>query len=234
MRLTLILVVLTTLLTPLAQADPQGSKEITLPAISVAESLSTPTATTSANGFNGQPVNSRLKSTEGLRFDTDDDVDVYRPLIYGYIQSLGGVPTRDATQAPIIAEWSFARMSPRETYASGSFGNWGRRIGGRVENEKILVRATVSFFENTLLGEPGSNDHYRCGRLVAGPFVGTGKASATTSWEAFFSSCSWARGLNLRFGQEEEWGSDKLQFKALVESVRNLKPATPLFPAPPR
>ena len=106
------------------------------------------------------------------------------------------------------------------------FGNRGTDFGIRFTNEKFIVRATVSFYENQTVGQEGSPDDFRCGRLIAGPFQGIGKANATVDWQAFLNAYSWVRGLNLSFGQNDGWGGDgKLQFKALCESVKNLKTA---------
>jgi hypothetical protein len=180
--------------------------------------------------FRGVPVHSRLMSADGLCFGMNPEI--YRPLARMFVLGLNGVPTQDATQAPVIAEFNFTCFGPRQTYGDVGFGKRGLDLGICFTNEKYIVRATVSFYENLTVGQEGSPDDFRCGRLVAGSFQGIGKANATTSWQAFLNAYSWVRGLNLTFGQEE-WGNDKLQFKALCNSVENLKlvsVTTPPFP----
>jgi hypothetical protein len=167
-------------------------------------------------------------------FDFELNPTFLRPPVFLFIQNHHGVPTPDRRQATVIADWTFICGDPRLSYGSAGYDSWRRDIGIRISNEKVIVRTMVTFYELVLMTDPYDPDAESSighGRLIAGPFIGVGKANAAISWQAFLNAFGWARGLNLDFGQDET-GDNQLQFKALAESFKHLKPIVPLTPPP--
>lgn len=226
-----ILVLLTTVLAAPVLAD---RKRPTPPMMGTNVAEGMPAAP--AINFQGDSVYNWVPEEGWQGFGFGLNPAIVRPLIYPFIQSFNGTPTLDKRRARVFAEWGFICFDPRLTGAGIGYGSWNREGGIRFTNEKFIVQVTVTFYEYGVEpldpSDPSAGFELVRGDLIAGPFVGTGKANATTNWEAFLNSFGWARGLNFGVGQQET--SDcRLQLEALTKSFKGLKPVAPiLLPSP--
>lgn len=203
MRSTITLVVLTAILAAPVLADrkaprPSSGMDVTqmMPARPIID-------------LGGVPVNNRLNYSGFYGVDDVMIVAMFQPLGYPFIQSLNGIPTRDARQAPVIAQWTFCCLDTRQTY--GGVGNYD--LDGRVNRMSYQVNITVSLFKNMTVGTGDSPNDYQCGESIA-VFAGIGKASAAMNWQV--------GGRNFVIGQQE-CSPQRLQSEAMTKAIKNLK-----------
>lgn len=165
---------------------------------------------------------------QGFGFDLNPAV--IRPLMYPFVQQHNGVSTQDKRQAKVSAEWGFICFDPRLSGADLGYQSWSREAGVHLDKAKYTVQVTVTFTRCRVEANPYDETEVRLvpGEVMA-TYVGVGRTNSTIDWGAFLGSFSWARGLNLGFGQSET-GDARLQLKALTEAFKNLKPAAPLPP----
>jgi len=208
MRLVAILSFLVVLSASVVQADHRSEP----PPISVAEAESTE-ADLGGALLIGHISEGALEGYWNFQLTSGS----FRPLVQQFAKRVNAGHTANPEEADLIAEFCIVGFDPGETFGGAALGSLAQEIGMDFSNNRWVVRTNVSIHE-------ASRDQYGnpCpGRLVAGPFLGVGKANEM-SWRAFLDQYRWFRsGVNFYIGQHDSYA--RSQYAALAESVKKLK-----------